>query len=374
MERPTTDRPTPRSAAGRVGSHPALLRPVAVFAVWRLAHLALTWWWDAHPGDAAFKWDAQAYRRILESGYHVGAGEKPTVGHFFPGLAWITRAVEVVVPSHRTAELLTVNVLALLAFVTVFGVIRAWRDDRTATGAIILLALFPSSLFLWTFYSEVPFVAFSAGAFWADRRGKPWLAAALAGVAAATRIVGIAVAGALVVGHVWREHRVRLTTVAYAGAGALGLGAVMFQQRLQLDDALGFVHAEKYWGRHFEPPWVSLREGLGALRDGDPRLVKVLDLVTVAIVVLCVVHVLWRRRGAWPVESWLFASVTFVVPLCGPYLASINRYLLTAWPVFGFAAEILDRGPRWARWVWYVASGTAAVFYARYWARGNFVA
>ena len=350
------------------------LRPVAVFACWRVAQLALSWWFDGHPGDAAFRWDGQAYRRILESGYHVGSGEKPTVGAFFPGLAWLTRAVEVVVPSHRTAELLTVNVVALLAFVGVFGVVRAWRDDRTATGAVVLLALFPSSLFLWTFYSEGLFIALSAGAFWADRRGRKGLSVALACGAAATRTIGIAVAGALVVGHVWREHRVRLLTVAYAVVGVLGLGAVMVQQRDQLGDALGFVHAEKYWGRRLEPPWVSIREGLGALRDGDPRLVKVLDLVSVALVVGCVVYVLWKRRGAWPVESWLLPVVALGIPLCGPFLASINRYVLSAWPVFGIAAEMLDRGPRWARWAWYVASGTAAVFYARYWARGNFVA
>jgi len=96
--------------------------------------------------------------------------------------------------------------------------------------------------------------------------------------------------------------------------------------------------------------------------------------VSVALVVGCVVYVLWKRRGAWPVESWLLPVVALGIPLCGPFLASINRYVLSAWPVFGIAAEMLDRGPRWARWAWYVASGTAAVFYARYWARGNFVA
>ncbi|MFN8024937.1 MAG: mannosyltransferase family protein [Acidimicrobiia bacterium] len=350
------------------------LRPLAVFACWRLAQLAITWWFDSQPGDGPFRWDGGAYRRILESGYHVRPGEKPEIAAFFPGLAWITRAVDVVVPSREVAEFLTINVVALLAFVAVFAAIRAWRDDRTATGAIVLLALFPSSVFLSVFYSEVPFVALSAGAFWADRRGKKWLAAVLACGAAATRTVGIAVAGALVVGHLWREHRVRLQTVVYAVAGAVGLGAVMLQQQIQLDDPLGFVHAEKYWGRKLDFPWSSIREGVGALRDGAPRLAKVLDLVAVALVVGMVLYVLWKRRRAWPVESWLFVAVTFAVPLFNPFLAGINRYVLTAWPVFGFLSDFLDRLPRWVRWAWYVASGVAAVFYARYWARGTFVA
>ena len=54
---------------------------------------------------------------------------------------------------------------------------KAWRDE-IARRAVLLFALFPSSLFLWAFYSEGMFIALGAGAVWADRRGKRGIAAA----------------------------------------------------------------------------------------------------------------------------------------------------------------------------------------------------
>jgi hypothetical protein len=117
----------------------------------------------------------------------VGIGEAPSVTAFFPGLPWLTRAVELVTPSRTFAEILTVNAIALAASVAVYGATRAWRDVAIARRAVVLMALFPSSLFLWPDYTEGIFIALSAGALWADRRDEKWLTTLLLAGVAATR-------------------------------------------------------------------------------------------------------------------------------------------------------------------------------------------
>jgi Gpi18-like mannosyltransferase len=254
----------------------------------------------------------------------------------------------------------------------VYGVTRAWRDEATARRALLLLALFPSSLFLWTFYTEGLFIALSAGALWADHRRHRWLTVVLLAGVAATRPVGIGVAGVVVLAHILRERRVNATTVLYAVGGACGLGAVMVQQWRQMGDPLAFADAQKYWHRKLDFPWASIREGLGSLKSGNPRPVKVLDLVAIAIVVVCVFYAL-RLARSWPYEAWMLPIVVVGVPLCGPYLSSMSRFLLSAWPVFSIGGEALGRAPRVIRYGWYVASGLLAIVFARYWAHGDFI-
>ena len=79
-----------------------------------------------------------------------------------------------------------------------WGVSKAWRDEIVARRAVLLFALFPSSLFLWAFYSEGLFIALGAGAVWADRRGKRGLAAALLMGIGATRSVGILIPAVII--------------------------------------------------------------------------------------------------------------------------------------------------------------------------------
>src|SRR6476646_1138767 len=169
---------------------PGVLFPVAVFVVWRLAQLAVTRLAHGDLVDTAFPWDGNAYRRILEHGYHIAPNEFRPVTAFFPGIAWVAKGPDLLV-DHTTAMVLTANVVALLAFVAVWAVAREWRDERLARASVVLLALWPGTLFYWAFYSEALLVASTAGAVWFDRRGHRWPAALLLYVAALSRSVGI---------------------------------------------------------------------------------------------------------------------------------------------------------------------------------------
>jgi hypothetical protein len=358
---------------------PGVLFPVAVFVVWRLAQLAVTRAAGGDAVDTAFQWDGNAYRRIFEHGYHVAPGEVKPVTAFFPGIAWVAKGPDLLLP-HTTAMVLTANVLALLAFVAVWAVAREWRDERLARASVILLALWPASLFYWAFFSEALFVATTAGAVWADRRGHRWFAALLLGVAALTRSQGVLVAGVVVALRIARRRRIDGTALLYSVAAVLGIVAVVYAQHDQAGDAFAFLHHQDDWGRSLTFPWTTLREGIGALKSGTPRLAKWLDLLGITAMGLAVLWALWprsrnarRRMRPLPPEAWMLTIAVVIVPLCSGLLSSMNRYVAGAWSGFILLAAWLQTARPWLRWVVYGALALASVFFTRYWAEGEFI-
>jgi len=350
-----------------------VLFPLAVFAGWRIAQFLLGIAFGGHPFHTAFQWDGHFYERIFESGYRLGRREGTQVTAFFPGLTWLSRAVDLVAPSGRSAELLTVNLAAAAAFITVWGVAKAWRGVVVARRAVLLLALFPSSLFLWSFYSEGLFIALGAGAVWADRRDRRWVTALLLVGVSTTRTIGITVGLVLVICRVWRNRRVDMTTVAYAAATGLGLLAVMGAQWSDMGDPLSWMSAQKYWGRELSVPVTWLTDGVSALIHRDqPQ--RILDLFAVGGVTVTVVYAWLARRDPWPLEARLLPIAFLIVPLCTPTPeSSLNRFVLVCWPSFVIGADMVGRGPRWARGLVYLGAGAASVVFARYWAHGKFL-
>jgi hypothetical protein len=249
----------------------------------------------------------------------------------------------------------TATVTAAAAFVAVWGVTRAWVDERTARRAVVLLALFPSSLFLWAFYSEAAFIALGAGGVWADRRDRPAIAAACFAGLATTRSVGVVVPVVVVVVHVVRERRLDRRALAYLAAGAVGLGAVLLTMWAQVGDAFAFLGVQADWGRTVSWPWASVAQGVDNLTP-DARTVMVpalvarnLDLWAVALVVLAIGYLVVSRRPRFPAESWLLGLAMIALPLSSSVLASFNRFALADWVIYPAWASMLGRLPTWWR-------------------------
>ena len=328
--------------------------------------------------DTAFFWDAQGYRRILHTGYHISPGEYRPPTAYFPLVSWIAKVPDLVMSS-EAAMVLVANLTALAAFIAIWGVARAWRDEKLARASVILIALWPPTLFFWAFYSEALFVAASTGAVWADRRGHRLLAGLLLGATAMTRSVGVAIGATVVAVRVWRTRRIDGVAVWYGVCSLAGLGAVMLAQHIQAHDAFAFLNAPKDWGRSMTFPWVTLREGIGSLKSSQPRLARWLDLGGIIAMGLAVVWAVWprsrlARRSRLPAESWALTIAILIFPLCSGLLSSMNRYIASAWSGFVILAAWLATTDRRVRAVVYVVLAVASVFYIRYYADGASVA
>ena len=324
---------------------PGLWFPVAVFVVWRLVHIVVVALLGGDVTGSPVAYDGVRYLAILEDGY---AGWRRTMPNtaFFPMLPWVGRPLMALTGS----EVWTVNssmaITGLASFTTVFGATRTIRDEAVARRAIVLMALFPSSLFLWAFYSEGLFIALTAGAVWADRKDRHLVAALLLGPLAATRSVGIVVAAVLVVIRLARRRRVDRWALAYASTAAAGFATVLWTMWRWTGDPVVWMKVQEDWGRQMAPPWVSVVEGYRNLwPDEDTIMVPALvarnwDLWCVGIVLVALVFAATSRRDRWPAEVWL---------LCSSALASFNRFSLAAWMVFPVYASMWGRLPGWAR-------------------------
>ena len=203
------------------------------------------------PIEAAYTYDGAHYLRILHQGYWHPRPVMPSHA-FFPGLAWLATPLRWLTGSDAITVHTTATVTALAAFIAVWGVTREWTDERTARRAVLLFALFPSSLFLWAFYSEALFIALGAGAVWADRRGRRWIAALCFVGIATTRSVGILIPAVDRAGPHHPPAAHRPVGGHLRGVAALvGLGAVLLTmkiaggQRLRLRRCAGGLGSQR---------------------------------------------------------------------------------------------------------------------------------
>ncbi len=137
-------------------------------------------------------WDAVWYLGIAESGYP--SADSPRAA-FFPLYPLLTRAVAQAGGGSRGALLLAayaVSLVALLAaLVLLYRLAALELGRRLAAPTLLLLSVFPASLFLGAPYSESLYLLASVGAFYAARTGHWAWAGVAAAAASGTRSAGV---------------------------------------------------------------------------------------------------------------------------------------------------------------------------------------
>ena len=334
--------------------------PVIAFVVWRVVQLAILLSFGgqsalkqttgflpiSHPGF--FLWDGAWYQRIMDVGYRPIAGSSQQPASFFPLLPWTTRAVRFVIRSELGAAILVTTVASFAAVVLVYEVLRRWKGESVARWAIVLLLAFPTSFFLWEFYTEALFIALTAGALLAMMRRAVWLAGILGGLATMARPTGILVL--LVLAVMYLEQRRGINRdVLWLVLCACGIGVVMLVMKQQTGSALAFTRGSEAWGRHLTVPWTPVNTTLRAYLHGTgPRLGgwsgstasalgSVRDVVATYVFLFLFLVSLWRP---WPWSARILILTMTLAPMATGIIQSMSRYVLAAWPAFGVAADV----------------------------------
>jgi Gpi18-like mannosyltransferase len=143
-----------------------------------------------------------------------------------------------------------------LALLFVYRIASDGWGEGTARGAVLALAFFPA-FFLNAAYTESVFLALSAGSVWALRvRRNLLLACVMAGLASATRNVGVFLLVPSMME--WIEGRDRHGwRGAYLALVPSGLLAYMGYLWARFGDAFLFYSAQEYWGRRATGPGAS---------------------------------------------------------------------------------------------------------------------
>jgi hypothetical protein len=352
------------------------VRPLGIWAVWRLLSFCIFVAVGGKPIVGAARWDDGYYLTILRQGYRpnpaYGAFQQT---EFFPLLPWTTRVVQAVVRSETIAVHIVVSAASLAAVLLVYTIARRLRDETTALFAVAILLASPGSIFLWNFFSEGLFIALSAGALLAAATRRPWLAGLLGAGVAMTRPHGALIVLPLLLAQLEerpRTERWRLDrTMASAFVPIAGLFVVMGAQWWQAGDPFAYPKVSALWGRHNTLPITPLVERLQQM--------LVLDLfngVTLADW-LCILVALWmcayclRTPFPWALRSWMIAMT--MAPLFSGLAHCWSRFALAAWPAVILVADKLKGRPRLTLVVVFLSLTFLEVQIASAWHGGLFV-
>ncbi len=339
------------------------------------------------------RWDACWYAKVATYGYEAGTNSVT----FFPLLPALMAAGGAILGSVTVAGLVVGFGTSILGLAVIHRLVARDLGRSVASRTILYLLVFPSGFFLLAPFTEAPFLAASAAAFWGARTGRWGLALGAALLAGLTRAPGVLLAVPLA----WEAGR---TTRAWLGSRLERPGAVDPEAAVELVSeaprglavatawlaavapvvafgafvlwsaaatGLSPLESQDAWGgRDFHAPWEVLAASLSwAVEKGDP----VQALNAAALVGFGVVTLLGARR--LPASYTLYAASQLLllsIRLQPTPLTSTTRYLLVLFPVFVVLATFGRR--RWFDRAWLVASSIGLAILAVGFVRGQFIA
>ncbi|MHB0867178.1 MAG: mannosyltransferase family protein [Thermoleophilia bacterium] len=289
-----------------------------------------------------YHWDASWYMSIAADGYQWLVDDQSNVA-FFPLYPMAVRALGLILGSRYLIAGLALSSLFLCGgMLFMYRLIRDEFGADIAGRAVLLMAIFPTSVFFTTMYSESLFLMTSVATFYYARRDR-WLAAGCWGLlAAATRITGLW----LLLPLVWEllsQKGFSPRKLAPGAASLLlvpgGLGLYMLFLYLKFDRPFAFAETQiTGWGHELATPWAAVTRDLGYLTQNG-ELWVVYELLASAFIVVCLLLGLRRLRGSYSI--YILASL--LAPVLSGTTRSMSRYILVVFPVFILMAQMTKK-------------------------------
>lgn len=304
------------------------------------------------------RYDAGWYVRILMRGYSYDGNDLvPQPVAFFPLYPFISRLPRFFFGVNEYASLLIVSNLAILIAIPLFY--RLIEEDygrEVALYALVLLCLFPASLFFSAGYSESLAFLLIVSFFLLLKREHYLLAACCAGLATATRSTAIVLLAALA-WELWRKFsknpkRLAVYSVSCVAIATSGLWLYMIYLWAAFNHPLAFVTNQRAWHQGpgvgsniFQVLTLQPFRGLADIFRTGPTptaLEPWFFLVAVCLIVFF--------RKILSTAYFLFALGALLIPyftLSGVWgFQSFTRYVLPAFPVFIIMAKLCE-GRTW---------------------------
>src|SRR6202022_2256100 len=195
------------------------------------------------------QWDAAHYVYLATHGYAT-TGDARNLIAFFPLYPALISAVAAIGLPARIAALLISNAAGVVAAILLYEVARTDDRDRAAFRAAAFFTVFPTAYFLMVGYTEALFCALAFGAVLAARRQRWLFAGMLGGLAAASRLTGLALLPFLAIELVAARRALRSLwqLIVPPLLVALGFCTYLLTNLLVLGDPLAFVAVQRdHW-------------------------------------------------------------------------------------------------------------------------------
>jgi len=293
--------------------------------------------------DDLTSFDGGWYSQIVRHGYTYAPGAQHDVAFFplYPAIVWALTRIGI---SFNTASLLVSNAAFLGALLVAFQWVRRHCGARAARWTVATLCCSPMSLFCSAAYSESLFLLLTGAALWDWERGRSRASALWAALASATRLMGIALAPAFVLGREWLQ----------AVAAIVGVVAFALYCAVRFGDPLAFIHVETTWRSSLGFDLDAWSKLLGAGLTTAPWL-HVIALITGAVLWLTrrrapfgLQFVLWlivveAERWAWNGTEYVFLFTLVAAALALVFRRQVGMvpiaYLLAGLVLIAFAGQ-----------------------------------
>ena len=295
-------------------------------------------------GQAWDRWDARHYVYLATHGY-AEVGDARNLIAFFPLYPALISAVSALGLPARTSALLISNIAGVVAAILLYEVARVDGHEKAAWRAAAFFTVFPTAYFLLVGYTEALFCALTFGSVLAARR-RGWLwAGLLGGLAAASRLTGLALLPLLVI-ELFAARRVLRSLwqlIVPPLLVVLGFGTYLLTNLLVLGDPLAFVAVQRdHWAHSLAAPWRGLAGAVNGITWRVPWEKLTVGGAEIAggIAAYLATALSWLRLR--PADA-AYATVVTVMVTFLPFWLSIPRYLLGMYPLFLLAGRITRR-------------------------------
>jgi hypothetical protein len=297
--------------------------------------------------DGWARWDVSHYVAVAQLGYGDPASPSHDGGvGFFPLYPMLMRGAVAAIGAEPTGPALALAALAIslvcfLVAVPLFaGLVADQLGERIARTATLLLCVSPFSFFFSAAYSESLFLLLVVVSLRAGLSGRWRVAALVAGLATGSRLVGLALAPALVF-LAWRRGEPLRELVWTALLSVWGVFAYFGYLWLTTGSPFAYFTAQANWGNWSDFVWyyldVLIRDPVGYFTGDERRLVIALNVV-LGLGALAVLPLVWR----WLDEATAVLTTLLVVVQFANTWVSLGRYLLPAIGVTIVVAALLE--------------------------------
>lgn len=248
------------------------------------------------------------------------------------------------------------NIMLVVSLVGIFKLIP--ENKNIAKKIIILLLFFPTSFYLVSYYTESLFLAICIWSFYFAKRKKWFLAFFLAGLSTATRIVGLALVGGLIVDFVVKESTLKkfkpanlFKVLVLSIIGISGMLIYVFYLEKRTGDPLNFFNNVGIYGQQRSAaiillPRVFYRYIFKILPSVDYSYFPIvfttwLEFVCAIIISLILAVSILANLGIESFKifklNWgylTYSILAYLIPTFSGSFSSMPRYLLVIFPVF----------------------------------------
>ncbi|GAA3412025.1 mannosyltransferase family protein [Paenibacillus hodogayensis] len=315
------------------------------------------------PNEKDFaKFDSFAYFDIAVHGYdryRIEEPHPPANWVFFPLYPLVLRAAAALTGLFGLTSLTIVgsllsNVFFFAALLYVFGICRQQNLDESQTRAVlVLMLLYPTSLFYSLPYTESLFLLLSAASLYYSSDKRYALAFIAAGLSTVTRVPGVMnlffVAGMVLLNERFPLTKRHLRLASYGLLSLLPIGLYLLFMKIRTGDWLAPFHEQSSWYRQTALPFTNYahyfqKPYFMAPGGWDNGLLAFVMSTAVILVYLGFLILRGKELIREPRQLllWVYGALLIVIPFSSQpfYLASVVRYMMVCIPFYLYTVRL----------------------------------